>query len=102
MHDVLQVITATDDLKLVTCGLPKVRILIVMLWEGYSCVDHAISTDSEGIQWWGIFRNLKHQGFMKVQLPNGHKYDGVWLNGQLQRALSVRNRRNAEPVYHFH
>jgi hypothetical protein len=39
---------------------------------------------------------------MKVQLPNGHKYDGVWLNAQRQRALSVRNRRNAEPVYHFY
>ena len=71
-------------------------------WVDDMNVDHAISTDSEGIQWWGAFRNLKPQGFMKVQLPNGHKYDGVWLNGQLQRALSVRNRRNAEPVYHFH
>jgi hypothetical protein len=39
---------------------------------------------------------------MKVRLPNGEKYDGVWLNGQMQRAFSIRNRRNAEPVYHFH
>ena len=39
---------------------------------------------------------------MKVRLPNGQKYDGVWLNGNLQRALSVRNGRNAERVYHFH
>ena len=35
---------------------------------------------------------------MKVRLPNGEKYDGVWLNGQMQRAFSIRNRRNAEPV----
>ena len=44
----------------------------------------------------------RREGFMKVRLPNGEKYDGVWLNGQMQRAFSIRNRRNAEPVYHFH
>ena len=50
----------------------------------------------------GTLKNLKPEGFMKVRLPNGEKYDGVWLNGQMQRAFSIRNRRNAEPVYHFH
>jgi hypothetical protein len=52
--------------------------------------------------WYGTLKNLKPEGFMKVRLPNGEKYDGVWLNGQMQRAFSIRNRRNAEPVYHFH
>ena len=51
---------------------------------------------------YGTLKNLKPEGFMKVRLPNGEKYDGVWLNGQMQRAFSIRNRRNAEPVYHFH
>ena len=71
-------------------------------WVDDTNVDHATTTDSEGIRWYGTLKNLKPQGFMKVQLPNGQKYDGVWLNGKLQRALSVRNRRNVEPVYHFH
>ena len=48
------------------------------------------------------FKNLKPQGFMKVRLPNGQKYDGVWTDGQMQRAFSVRNRRNSETVYRFH
>ena len=65
-------------------------------------VDHATTTDSEGIRWNGTLKNLKPQSFMKVQLPNGQKYNGVWLNGNMQHALSVRNRRNAEPVYHLH
>jgi len=64
-------------------------------------VDQATATDGEGIQWFGKFKNLKPQGFMRVRLPNGQKYDGVWTDGQMQRAFSVRNRRNAETVYHF-
>ena len=71
-------------------------------WLDDTSVQFATSTDSEGIQWYGTLKNLKPQGFMKVRLPNGQKYDGVWLNGNLQRALSVRNKRNAEPIYHFH
>ena len=71
-------------------------------WVDDMNVDQATTTDNDGIQWFGRFENLKPQGFMKVRLPNGQKYDGVWLNGNLQRALSVRNGRNAEPVYHFH
>jgi hypothetical protein len=71
-------------------------------WLDNTSVHYATSTDSEGIQWYGTLKNLKPQGFMKVRLPNGQKYDGVWLNGNLQRALSVRNKRNAEPIYHFH
>jgi len=76
--------------------------LIEGRWVDDMNVDHATTTDSEGIQWYGTLKNLKPQGFMKVQLPNGQKYDGVWLNGKLQRALSVRNKRDAEPVYHFY
>ena len=71
-------------------------------WVDDMNVNHATTTDNEGVQWYGTLKNLKPQGFMKVQLPNGQKYDGVWLNGKMQRALSVRNKRNAEPVYHFH
>ena len=71
-------------------------------WLDDTSVQFATSTDCEGIQWYGTLKNLKPEGFMKVRLPNGEKYDGVWLNGQMQRAFSIRNRRNAEPVYHFH
>jgi hypothetical protein len=65
-------------------------------------VNQATATDSEGIKWFGTFKNLKPQGFMKVRLPNGQKYDGLWTDGQMQRAFSVRNRRNSETTYHFH
>ena len=70
-------------------------------WSDDMNVDQATATDGEGIKWFGTFKNLKPQGFMKVRLPNGQKYDGVWTDGQMQRAFSVRNRRNAETVYHF-
>ena len=39
---------------------------------------------------------------MKVRLPNGQKYDGLWTDGQMQRASNVRNRRNSETTYYFH
>ena len=75
---------------------------IVGRWISDMNVEHATTTDSEGIQWYGTFKNLKPEGFMKVRLPNGEKYDGVWNDGQMQRAFSVRNRRNSETVYRFH
>ena len=71
-------------------------------WSDNMNVDQATATDGEGIQWYGTFKNLKPEGFMKVRLPNGQKYDGVWNDGQMQRAFSVRNRRNSETVYRFH
>ncbi len=30
---------------------------------------------------------------MEVRLPNGNQYDGVWYNGNLQRLLSVENKK---------
>jgi len=70
-------------------------------WADDMNVVQATATDNEGINWFGTFKNLKPEGFMKVCLPNGEKYDGLWTDGQMQRAFSVRNKRNAETVYHF-
>jgi len=71
-------------------------------WADDMNVKQATAIDSDGIMWFGTFKNLKPQGFMKVRLPNGQKYDGLWTDGQMQRAFSVRNRRNSETTYHFH
>ena len=92
------------DLTVITDEFLKCRNRLETLhrWLDDTSVQFATSTDCEGIQWYGTLKNLKPEGFMKVRLPNGEKYDGVWLNGQMQRAFSIRNRRNAEPVYHFH
>jgi len=46
--------------------------------------------------------NLKPHGFMKVRLPNGKNYDGVWENGSLQRVLSVPKTINEKPIYRIH
>jgi hypothetical protein len=71
-------------------------------WLDDTTVNSATINDDQGIQWYGALENLKPHGFMKVLLPNGQNYDGVWLNGDLQRVLSVRNKMNVEPVYRVH
>ena len=76
--------------------------IIAGCWMDDMNVTYATSTDSQGVQWYGTLKDLKPQGFMKVRLPNGQKYDGVWINGNLQRALSVRNKSGQAPVYHVH
>ena len=53
-------------------------------------------------EWYGTLKDLKPDGFMKVRLPNGEKYDGMWKNGQMQRVLSIKNKRNAPTTYHFY
>ena len=76
--------------------------LISGCWVNDTSVHYATSTDDQGVQWYGTLENLKPHGFMKVRLPNGKNYDGVWENGSLQRVLSVPKTINAKPVYHIH
>ena len=35
---------------------------------------------------------------MKVRLPNGQKYDGVWNNGNLQEAFSIQKKPQNQPI----
>jgi hypothetical protein len=65
-------------------------------------VNFSTSTDADGFQWYGTLRNFKPHGFMKVRLPNGHKYDGVWRNGNLQEAFSIQKNTHGCPVNHIH
>ncbi|MDA8803176.1 hypothetical protein N9N65_03985 [Amylibacter sp.] len=44
----------------------------------------------------------KSHGFMKVRLPNGQKYDGVWHNGDLQEAFSIQKNSHDKSVNHIH
>ena len=60
------------------------------LWIDDTSVNYSTSTDSHGFKWYGTLRNLKPHGFMKVRLPNGQKYDGIWHNGNLQKAFSIQ------------
>jgi hypothetical protein len=39
---------------------------------------------------------------MKVKLPNGQKYDGVWHNGNLQEAFSIQKKTHEQPINHIH
>ena len=39
---------------------------------------------------------------MKVRLPNGHKYDGVWHNGNLQEAFSIQKNTFIKSANHIH
>ena len=39
---------------------------------------------------------------MKVRLPNGQKYDGVWHNGNLQEAFSIQKNMRNKSVNHIH
>ena len=80
----------------------KPGVQIEGLWTDNVDVAEAHRIDEAGVQWRGALKNLKPQGFMKIQLPNGEKYDGMWDNGDLQRVLSVKNKMAGEPVYHIH
>ena len=95
-----------DIVNFIRCGIGKFTSKVGNQISGYwlddTNVQFATSTDCEGVQWYGTLKNLKPEGFMKVKLPNGEKYDGVWLDGQMQRAFSIRSKRNAAPVYHFY
>ena len=67
-------------------------------WVDDTNVNFSTSTDADGFQWYGTLRNLKPHGFMKVRLPNGHKYDGVWQNGNLQEAFSIQKNKHTKAV----
>ena len=71
-------------------------------WVDDTSVNFSTSTDAHGFQWYGSLRNLKPHGFMKVRLPNGQKYDGVWHNGNLQEAFSIQKNSYDKPVNHIH
>ena len=43
LEDILDVITATDNSKLLTCGLPKSGIICVVFWNRDGCMDHTSS-----------------------------------------------------------
>jgi hypothetical protein len=71
-------------------------------WVDDTSVNFSTSTDAHGFQWYGSLRNLKPHGFMKVKLPNGQKYDGVWHNGNLQEAFSIQKNTHSKPVNQIH
>jgi len=70
-------------------------------WVDDTNVNFSTSTDDEGFVWYGTLRNLKPHGIMKVKLPNGQKYDGVWHNGNLQEAFSIQKKTHEQPVNHI-
>ena len=80
----------------------KPGVQIEGLWTDNVDVAKAHRIDEAGVQWHGALKNLKPQGFMKIQLPNGEKYDGMWDNGDLLRVLSVKTKTGLDSVYRMH
>ncbi|MDA8853758.1 hypothetical protein N9I71_03790 [Amylibacter sp.] len=74
---------------------------ILGYWVDDTSVNFSTSTDAHGFKWYGSLRNLKPHGFMKVRLPNGQKYNGVWHNGDLQEAFSIQKNSHNDPVNHI-
>lgn len=72
------------------------------IWVDNLNVHKATKKDKHGVYWKGNLRNLKPQGYMHVKLPNGQEYDGLWENGSMLRALSVKNRTGQVSPYHMH
>jgi hypothetical protein len=72
------------------------------VWKDQLHVTNAIRTDSEGIIWKGTFKNQQPDGFMRIQMPNGQGYDGVWEHGEMVRVLSVQNKTKSPNHYVVH
>jgi hypothetical protein len=75
---------------------------MVKVWKDQLHVTNAIRTDAEGIIWKGSFKNSQPDGFMRIRMPNGHGYDGVWEKGDMVRVLSVINKTKSPNHYVVH
>ena len=72
------------------------------IWVDNLNVHKATKKDENGVYWKGNLRNLKPQGYMHVRIPNGQEYDGLWENGNMLRAVSVKNKTGQVSPYHVH
>lgn len=72
------------------------------IWVDNLNVHKATKKDENGVYWKGNLRNLKPQGYMHVRIPNGQEYDGLWENGNMLRAVSVKNKTGPVSPYYVH
>ena len=64
---------------------------IIGLWANEVDVNDAKRVDRKGVIWRGTLRDLKPHGLIRIELPNGAKYDGHCEDGKIKRFLSIRN-----------